>query len=783
MQTRSGAWRRWVGRVNRERLLGGHSNIRHRCGTLIIAAFASFATPAAVDAALPTGTLVRPAGTQLSTVSRPMGLALSPDGRRLLVTGQGLEQALMVVDTRSGRTLQRIAFARPRALAGSAVFSPDGARAYVAGGGSRQIWRFAVRRRGLIGLRPLQMPPFVRRNEIARGLTQPYPAGLAISLDGRRLYVADELGDAIVVIGTSGTPIRRIAVGDGPLAMTLSPDGRWAYVANASGHSVSLVDLRSLRVEREIQVGPEPVAVVSDPAAHELYVANSDGDSISVIDTHAQRVLRTIRLTDGAAATAGHSPIALAVDHVRRRLYVAAAADNDVDVIALAKPRRGGDRLLGRIPTGWYPSALVLQEAGRKLLVANAKGMSAERNDASDTGTLSEIVLPDPALLARFTATVQDNNRCRTSCDGADRLGNLRRHISHIIYILKENRAYDDVFADLGSHAQGHPRFDDNVAPNHRALARRFVLLDNFHAAGEVSPDGKAWSLGGFADAYIERNWPATYSFRNRPSDYLGSAAASTPPRGHLWDSLARAGRTFRNYGVWASGTIPVRIPASARALGMNTDANFPGYNRRFSDQRRAEAFLTEFHAYERRRRLPDFIFMTLNNDHLLGTKPGYRTPEAMMADNDLALGRVVAAVSHSRFWRRTAIFVVEDDAQGAAAGTRTPALVISPYTQRAAVDSTRYSTPSVLRTMELIMGVEPLSQFDGTAPTMAAVFDVKSASLRPYDALIPRQRLDELNRESIRLTFALGVVIGLALGSCLTVAVRRRAFVGRKER
>jgi hypothetical protein len=440
--------------------------------------------------------------------------------------------------------------------------------------------------------------------------------------------------------------------------------------------------------------------------------------------------------------------------------------------------------VLGTIPAGRYPAALALERDGGHLLVANAKGAPADAEAADEAaGSLSRIALPAARLLpppARPAPAPTGAEPCAHACaTQADTMRALRGRIDHVVYILTENRAYDELFATPGN---GEPRFGADVVPNHRALARRFVRFDDLHALGRVSPDGKAWSLGAFANAYVERNWPATYASRNRPSDYLGDSLASASPQGQLWDSLRRAGRSFRNYGVWASGTVPARLPAHADALRANTDANFPGFNRRFSDQRRAAAFLAEFRQYERRATLPDFIFLSLSNDHLLGTRAGYRTPAAMMADNDLALGRIVDAISHSRFWRRTAIFVLADDAQGnGATGSRTVGFVISPYTQRAAVDTTRYTTLSMLRTMEAILGLAPLSRFDATAAPMSAAFDVARPDWRAYRSIVPRQSLSALNPGDVRFgaTFALGMAAGGALGAGLTAAgaglLRRR--------
>jgi hypothetical protein len=310
------------------------------------------------------------------------------------------------------------------------------------------------------------------------------------------------------------------------------------------------------------------------------------------------------------------------------------------------------------------------------------------------------------------------------------------------------------VFGSLGK-GNGDPSlnlFGDDSAPNSRSLQRRFVTLDNLYANSEVSADGWSWSTEATANSYDQKNWPANYSGRNRPYDFeggnLATAAGRDPQNSYIWDGLSRHGIPYRNYGFWVSGSVPAVVASTAPNLAPNTDTKYPGFNMGITDQSRINEWLSEFHGYEANGNLPTVEFVRLPNDHTVGTAPGKPTPKAMVADNDLALGKLVDAVSHSKFWGSTAIFVIEDDAQNGpdhVDAHRTIAQVISPYSHTGEVDSTFYSTVSMLRTIELMVGLPPLTQFDAAATPMADSFS-HQANLAPYDAITPSQSLTQVN-------------------------------------
>jgi YVTN family beta-propeller protein len=728
----------------------------------------------------PNGWTVAPAGDQVQVGGRPYGIALSPDGKTLLVSndGQGT-QSLMAVDTATRSVRQTIPYSSPQALYLGVVYSPDGKHAYASAGGNNKIRVYTVAADGSLS----EQSPF----SVPSGS---YPGGLAIAADGKTLYVANDLGNSLAILDAATGAIKSTtAVGQNPYTVVLSKDGKTAYVSNWGGDTVSLVDASSGAAKGQITVGTHPSALAINPVSGDLYVANTDADSISVVDT-AGTVTRTIDLTPYPDAPVGASPNALAVSADGKTLYAANAGDNDVAVIDLP-----AGTVAGLVPTGWYPTGLAVSSDGGELYIANAKGLGAGPNPAGPTpyhgstedqyvgsmikGTISFVDVPGNAgQLQKLTEQVKQNDDfARGASVRGDKGGPVVPNrvgdaspIKHLIYVVKENRTYDQVFGSLGK-GNGDPSlnlFGDESAPNSRALERQFVTLDNFYANSEVSADGWSWSTEATADTYDQKNWPANYSGRNRPYDFeggnLATAAGRDPQNSYIWDRLSRAGISFRNYGFWATGTVPAVVAPTEPELASETDTQYPGYNLSITDQTRIAEWLEEFHGYEASGNLPTVELVRLPNDHTSGTAPGRPTPKAMVADNDLALGKLVDAVSHSQFWPSTAIFVVEDDAQNGpdhVDAHRTVAQMISPYSRTGKVDSTFYSTVSMLRTIELIAGLPPLTQFDASATPMTDSFGQRP-DVTPYDAITPTQSLTETNtvnapmaRASTRMSFA----------------------------
>jgi YVTN family beta-propeller protein len=682
--------------------------------------------------------------------------------------------------------VQTLPYTTPNAVYGGVAFAPAGDRVYVAGGGSNLVHVYAVAAGRLTEAAPLRLPT---RNPAGAAIN-PFAAGLAVTPDGRRLVVADQLADAVSVFTVDTGAVSTTAVGHLPYGVTLSADGTRAYVNNQGGATVSVVDLAGAepQVTAAVTVGTHPNKSVLSADGRLLYVANGDSDTVSVLDTARNTVTRTLSLQPYRGAAVGSNPAALALSADQRTLYVANAGNNDVAVVDL---RRG--RVVGMVPVGWYPTSVIA--TGGRLWVTNAKGLGAGPNDgpgnpnpynpstAQDQyagsmmrGTLSIFAAPVAGHeLDRWSAQVVANNgfdeRGRVRAAGTStviprRVGQSSP-IKHVIYVVRENRTYDQELGSLG-RGNGEPAlnlFGDDSAPNTRELSRRFVTFDNFYADAEVSAQGWNWAVAANSNPFAEQQWPANYSSRRgvytSESGDPGLAPNRDPADAYIWQRLAAAGVSFRNFGFYVNTNAAGVSTATDPVLQANTDPAFRGYNLSCPDSAgtftplaatcgagRVDTWLADFRAREASGQLPAVEFVRLPNDHTAGTRIGSPTPKAYVADNDYALGRLVDAVSHSRFWSSTAIFVTEDDAQNGpdhVDAHRTVALAISPYTQTGKVDSTFYSTASMLRTVELVAGIRPLTQFDAFAAPMSRAFTDRP-NRAAYSVLTPSQPFTETN-------------------------------------
>ncbi|MGI5229516.1 beta-propeller fold lactonase family protein [Actinoallomurus sp. CA-142502] len=705
------------------------------------------------------GWRVTPAGHQTPLGEKPFATALSPDGKYLAVSNDGTHtQSLSLLDANTRATLQHIDYTSPEALFIGLAWSPDGSKLYASAGGNDKIRVYTRSGDGLTEGTPIALP---------KGS---FPAGIVLSADGKRLYAADNGNGRVSEVDTAGGTVLGAVgtVGPNPYGVALSPDEKSLYVSNWGTNTVSVLDASTLAGRATMTVGSHPTTMTRNPVTKDLYVAATDADRIAVIRPGATEVSRYIDLAPYRGAPVGTSPEGLDVSEDGGTLYVANAGNNDVAVVDLAK-----GRVRGLIPVGWYPTSVTLTHDGSTLLVTNAKGLGAGPNPRGPNvtltdysqyvasmimGTLSAVPVPSPSALAHYTKQVRVNDRF----DGPHgkqghpvvpaRPGDSSP-IKHVIYVVKENRTYDQVFGSLGK-GNGDPSlnlFDDDVAPNQRTLARRFVTFDNFYADGAVSSDGWEWATGSESNSYNEHLWPVAYGGRGRSDDvYTNQATDPGKVTGdsRIWDRLDDAGISYRNYGMWAGGPLPAKVFATEPRLAGHTDPDYAAQSLGLTDNSRVDAWKKEFDQYVGDGNLPRMEFLRLGNDHTSGTTPGAFTPKAFVAENDLAVGRVVDAVSHSPYWKSTAIFITEDDAQNGpdhVDAHRTTALVVSPYTQTGKVDSTQYSTVSMMRTMELLDGIGPLTQFDAMATPMTAGFTGRPNTV-PFDAITPKQSLTEKN-------------------------------------
>jgi YVTN family beta-propeller protein len=722
----------------------------------------------------PVGFKVTPAGKQTTLGDLPLTTALSPDGETLLVSndGQGT-QSLQVVDTATSKVVQTIEYTSPKALFVGLAFSPDGSKVYAGGGGQQVVHAYDVQGTG-DDTRLTETTPYALPKTNPAGQTvNMFPAGLDTTDDASKVVVADHLADAASVIDTTTNAVQTVAVGHAPYTAVVH--GSTAYVSNQGARTVSVLDISggTPTVTNTIQVGTHPNEEVLSEDGRTLFVANGDSDDVSVVDTVSGTVTRTISLAPYEGARVGSNPVGMSLSPDERTLYVSSSGNNAVAVVDVA-----AGKVTGTVPTAWYPTGVVA--TADKLFVANAKGLGAGPNDGPGypdptsttprspdqyvgsmmNGTLSTVPLPLSAdRLATYTKTVRANDGFDRPAPGTDGAPAIK----HVIYVVQENRTFDQVFGSLGK-GDGDKSlnlFGQESAPNQRQLQRRFVTLDNFYANAEISAQGWNWSVAANSNPYAEALWPANYSGRKGtyPSETHDPAIA--PNRdvddAYIWHRLDKQGVSFRNYGFYVEAGDRAGDPV----LDAHTDHAFHGYDLACPDNPdtftprstscgtpRYTEWKREFDQYVADGDLPTVEFLRLPNDHTSGTKPGMPTPRAYVADNDLALGRVVDAVSHSPYWKDTAIFVTEDDAQNGpdhVDAHRTISQVISPYTQHGKVDSTFYSTASMLRTIENIVGVPPLTQFDTFATPMVASFGTE-ADLDPFTALVPEEAGNHTN-------------------------------------
>ncbi|MEA2238328.1 MAG: hypothetical protein QOC81_3052 [Thermoanaerobaculia bacterium] len=749
--------------------------MRIRCLLVVVflIAMQNGAVMAAEPHRLSTGAMLDPVAQSHGVGNFPLAIAVAPGGSRvaLLLCGWR-EQGVQIVDRKSGAVLQTLP--QPAAFIGL-VFSPDGKTLYASGGNDDSIFVYRWNGSEAVadGKIELAAKPVPKPNEKPKAYdgTQ-YPAGIAVSHDGRFLYAAENLSDTVAVIDLAKrNVIQRMRTDRYPYAIVADTHGQ-VYVSAWGDNTVDAYRADhdgNLRATGRIVAGRHPSAMLL--RGSRLYVASASTDSIAVVDTVGRKVVATLNDPPPAGPREGSTPNALAISRDGSRLFVAEADNNAVGVFDIASRK-----LLGRVPVEWYPSALAAD--GDDLLVVSAKGHGTRPNarfplplqkDSHDyilgqiEGSLLSFSANVPAAkLSALTKRVAHANGWDTT-RGASRYPPFK----HVIYIIKENRTYDQIFGDV-KEADGDPSllfFGEEVSPNHHALARRFGLFDRFFVNAEVSAQGHNWSTAAYGTDYLEKTTPSAYSDRGRDYDYEGENRGNVvdddddvnaPANGYLWDLAVRKKISLRNYGEFAGAGDDARQVAGKQSVGLRralrdaTSPDYPPFNMDIPDQTRADMWMREFRQYAERSSLPALEIIRLPNDHTRGGAADKPTPRAFVADNDLALGRIVDAVSHSQFWKDTAIFVLEDDAQAGpdhVDAHRSLMLMISAW-NRAGVVHRFVNTTDVLATMEEILGLDSLSQFDHFGRPLRGLYAAE-ADLTPYDAIKPAIDLNEKNPPS----------------------------------
>jgi DNA-binding beta-propeller fold protein YncE len=742
---------------------------------------------------LNSGWRITPAGKQVPLDTFPMSSALSKDGKFLLVLNGGYKPpslAVLRADTMEeiGRTPVEDGWL-------GLTFSPDGKLVYVGGGSRASVFEFAFADGKLEPRRTLVVVPEKDRKHTD------FIGDVTLSPDGRLLYAAGLYHDAIHIINLqTGVLIEKAKTGRRPYRILFHPDGRSFWVSSWADGAVYHHKADTGERIAAIRLGAHPTdmlwrerkptetAELQQAWTGRLFVAAAHTNSVYVVgvnEAKEMRMIESINISMTPMQPLGMTPSALALNADNSRLFVVCS---DANAVAVTDVSEADSTVLGFIPAAWYPTAVRSLPDGR-LVVLNGRGLRSHANPQGpnpsrrtaplhlggpapvqyvgrlQTGTASVIDPFDDEQLDKYSDQVLANSPYKDVrlMDAGVPAGNPvptrpgdPSPIQHVVYIVKENRTYDQVFGDLGS-GNGDPSlvlFDKRTTPNHRKLAREYVLFDNFYVNADVSADGHNWSTSAIAPDYVQKMWPNSYGARRRHYDYEGTEPAAYPPAGYIWTNAAAAGLQMRNFGWWctngpraATGEVQiaaVRDPVLAKV----TSTKYRAFDMEYPDTDRAQVFIAELNEWEKAGVMPRLTFIRLGNDHTFGAAAGKRSPLAMMADNDLALGTIVEAISKSRFWPSTAIFVLEDDAQNGpdhVDSHRSPAFVISPYTRRGIVDSSMYNTTSMLRTMELILGLRPMTHFDAGARPMWAAFSAK-ADPAPYMAVKPEHPLDEVN-------------------------------------
>jgi YVTN family beta-propeller protein len=731
-----------------------------------------------------TGQRLTPAGAQLEFPGRPTAMALRPDGRTATVLNTKNSE-LVVVDLATRKVLQT--YTNGGGSYDGLAYSPKGDRLFASDAGG-DVLSMTVAKSGTLTLAgtisPPSSPPTGAATDPNAAGSNAYPGGLAFSADGSKVYVAYSVLNQLGVIDVASQAVTNlIDVGNVPHSVVV--DGNTAWVTDEGGRratnddftnnsdgtaivadkvhgaaktgTVSVVDLRAGKEVAQVRVGLHPTAMALSGTS--LYVANTNSDTVSVIDTASRAVRSEIAITPYPRAPYGSHPNGLAVLR-DGRLAVTLGRDNALAVYE--PPVRGrAATYLGMLPTAWYPSAVVEDRKHGFLIVVNGKGIGnlGPANSAADgsgratgssyVGSLSFLSAPNSEQLAAGIARVRANN-------GWDKIDTTapRAHVApkaipdhpgepstikHIIYIIKENRTYDQLLGD-DPRGNGDPKltqFADAVTPNQHLLVRQFPLVDNFYDSGQLSADGHQWVVQGDSPDYLEKAFGGfTRSYPSQAGDALAYL-----PSGFIWENALRHGKTVRDYGEYASSLGKGLTSTDVPSLQPYVVPDYPGFDPSIPDVTRMQVFLNDLRGWESSGSMPNLTMMTLPQDHTVAYLPRYPSVDTMVADNDVALGQLVEAVSKSQFWKDTAILVEEDDSQNGldhVDAHRSLFYAISPWAKHGGyVDHNYYTQVDALRTIEQILGLPPMNQMDSAATPMRSLFSNKP-DMSTYSAVVP---------------------------------------------
>ncbi|GGD79589.1 hypothetical protein GCM10011514_49440 [Emticicia aquatilis] len=741
---------------------------------LILSSFGAFSQsintqPNTQEVLLPNGWSLTPAGRSLEVGDLPLNIAVSASQKLMAVTnnGQG-KQSIQLIDVKSEKILDNIEI--PKSFYGL-KFSKDEKSLYASGGNDNWILKYGIIENKL-----------VLNDSLILGKKWPNkisPVGIEIDDDHKLLYVVTKENNSFYILDLRTKAIvYEQNLGHEGYTCVLSPDKKTLYISLWGGRKIALFDTQNRKMLTSIPVSYNPNELILSKSGKYLFVANAGDNSVSVIDTKAQKVIEILDAGLYPNSLVGSVTNGVALSKDEKTLYIANADNNCLAVFDVSN--KGKSFSKGFIPVGWYPTNV--RVIGQKIVVSNGKGFTSFANPlgpqpvkkgvlseshlGEDTrgqyignlmkGTLSIIDTPSEKELDAYSKKVYQNTPYKKEkelvTEGEPnnpipkKVGDTSP-IKHVFYILKENRTYDQVFGDIkeGNGDTTLCLFGEKYTPNQHKLAKEYVLLDNFYVDAEVSADGHNWSMGAHANDYLEKTWPTGYGRRGGVTEGMGRRQIANDKDGFIWDFCKRKGVSYRTYGVFADDK-KGNIPALDKE---HVCSNFTGYyNQKVRDTTRVNQWKRDFDSLVVAKAVPAFNSIRLGADHTQGMAVGKPTPFACVADNDLAVGMFVEHLSKSPIWNQSAIFIIEDDAQNGpdhVDAHRSIALVVSPYTKRKHVDHTMYSTSGMLRTIELILGLPPMTQYDAAATPMFRSF-TSNPDFTPYLHIPSSINLGEIN-------------------------------------
>jgi YVTN family beta-propeller protein len=714
---------------------------------------------------LPNGWKLTPIGQSMSLGDLPLNLEVSPSQKLMAVTnnGQGT-QTIELIDVE--KKIKTDSLEIKRSWYGLA-FSPDERQLFVSGGHNNNVLIYTISNKKLTLSDSIQLgKPWPERIG---------PAGITIDDKRNRLYVVTREDKNLYVIDLRTKQILgQYGMQAEAYTSKLSKDKRELFVSCWGCDKVLVFDLDKNVWKASINVGDNPNELLLTPDGNLLLVCNANDNSVSVIDVKQKRVIETLDAALYPNSPSGSTTNSLAYDGKTKTLYVANADNNCLTVFDFAKP--GQSVPLGFIPTGWYPTCVRL--IGNKLWVSNGKGFESKANpfgpsplrkreevihhggitkEGSEVqyigsllkGTMSIIDVPDRKKLSEYSKMVYDNSPytdyVKQSAVTAPIPLGKNSPIKYVFYVIKENRTYDQVLSDLkqGNGDSTLLLFGRKYTPNQHVLAESFVLLDNFYVNAEVSADGHNWTVGAYANDYLEKTWPTSYGGRGGTYGGEGERQIANNKDGFIWDNCHRYGISFRTYGEFMNKDKPT-IPI----LEGHNCPTFASYDLKVRDTSRFNVWKKDFLGLLKENKVPQFNTVRFGNDHTEGMRLGRPSPYAHVADNDLAVGLFIQTLAESPIWNQTVVFIVEDDAQNGADHVdahRSTVYIAGGYIKRNFVDHTLYTTASVLRTLELILGMEPMTQYDAAATPMWNCFNSQPLPFS-FKAIIPDVDLNETN-------------------------------------